>query len=318
MLISLGLYLAGLLMLVRRFFAGDRIRQSLLCCFGLWLWPFLGRTLLNGQLSSVGFFAIALAICLEDAGWPFLSGLALSSCIYKPTLLLLILPMILVTRRFKSLAGVAVGAATIVALTTLIEGTGVWPAYIQMSVDFSHLKDIIAPNYVDVFASSRDVRQAWPLLSWGIFAGSAIVGSFLIRVWCLGAYAAHAIPANLIWGFTITWTLVLNIYVPIYDTILVVISIIITAEALSKDSRLTFSATCAAILISSYVTVQIAAATGVQILSVLLAVLGVLQMRLCVRSLNSRRPLIEGGNESLLGLRKNMASVATAAEEGYY
>jgi len=37
-------------------------------------------------------------------------------------------------------------------------------------------------------------------------------------------------PAQiLVWAATLTWTLVLNLYVPIYDSVLVVLSVIATA-----------------------------------------------------------------------------------------
>src|SRR5579863_192628 len=60
--ITLALYLAGLSLLIFRFFPGDRLKQSSLFCFALCFWPFMGRTLLNGQIAAVGFFAMALAL----------------------------------------------------------------------------------------------------------------------------------------------------------------------------------------------------------------------------------------------------------------
>src|SRR5829696_8801227 len=55
--------------------------------------PFHFNTLLNGQLSAIGFFFVVLAIVLERRGKLFLSGLALAGLLYKLPLLLLILPM---------------------------------------------------------------------------------------------------------------------------------------------------------------------------------------------------------------------------------
>src|SRR6185437_12922520 len=121
MWISLVLYVAGLGMISRRFIRGDPLHQSLIFCFSLGFYPFLVGTLINGQLCAVGFFAMALAIREDERRRLFQSGLALSLCAYKPTLLVLILPMLLVTKRFKTLLGFGVGVLGVVVSATAIE-----------------------------------------------------------------------------------------------------------------------------------------------------------------------------------------------------
>jgi len=94
-------------------------------------------------------------------------------------------------------------------------------------------------------------------------------------------------------GTTLTWTLILNLYVPQYDTILVITSIIITARALKKFNSRVFVAIIVGLVISSYVTQVLAEATGVQALSILLIALGAMQMRLCFSNISNGARLIE-------------------------
>src|SRR5258708_951881 len=86
--ISFLLYVAGLAFVAGRFFPDDPLRRSLIFCFALSFCP-LFWTLTGGQISTIGFFALALAFREEDRQRPIMSGLALSLCMYKPTLLVL-------------------------------------------------------------------------------------------------------------------------------------------------------------------------------------------------------------------------------------
>src|SRR5205085_3363606 len=133
------LYLAGLAIFSARFFPRDHLKQSLIFCFALSFYPFVMSTLFNGHLSAIGFLALALAFREEDSGRPFLSGLALSACLYKPTLLVLLLPMLLVTRRYKTLLGFTAGVLALATFTTALEGTRVWSGYIDLALYFRHV-----------------------------------------------------------------------------------------------------------------------------------------------------------------------------------
>ncbi len=103
--ISLALYTVGIAATANEVFPADRLKTSLIFCFALAFYPFSFDTLMNGQLAAVAVCAVGLAISQERHSRPFCSGLALSMLAYKPTLLLLIIPMLLLTRRFKSLFG---------------------------------------------------------------------------------------------------------------------------------------------------------------------------------------------------------------------
>ena len=286
--ITLALYLAGLFIATASAFSLDPLRRSLIICFALASPSFIIGTLISGQLSAVGFFALALAFREEKQGHPLLSGLALSICLYKPTLLVLFVPMLFVTRRFKALLGFATGAVALFIFTTALAGPRVWSGYLDMltsfgrasvGVDTHSFRPLI--KYVDfvAFSSLFPGGRSWPgLMIVALFAFWAALSVF--RVWRKSAGIAE--PARtLMWAATITWSLVLNVYVPLYDSILVVLSIVSTIGVLKafpgEPFRRRLNILWLLIFASSFISVHVAEATGVQIMTVLIAALGMLQ-----------------------------------------
>jgi hypothetical protein len=67
--------------------------------------PFLMECLLGGQLSAFGCFWIAAALTCQHEKRPLATGLALGFLCYKPTLLVLLLPLLLFARHWRTLAG---------------------------------------------------------------------------------------------------------------------------------------------------------------------------------------------------------------------
>jgi hypothetical protein len=305
MLTSMVSYLAGIALLVRKAFPDDKLRQSLFCCFSLLYWPFVARTLLNGQLSAIGFLAIAGAICLEDSDHPYLSGGVLAICSYKPTLLFLIFPMLLITRRYKSVLGFTVGAGLLTILTTAVAGTGIWPAYFRMSAEYARMRDIVLPEYVDLRAFSTAISGGKPAVVWALLSLGCVAGAALARIWFFDRSQASSLPSSLLWSTTITWTMILNVYVPLYDTILVVMAIILSAGALRALAPRASSAIMFGILITSYFTRAIAETTGIQVLTIFLVALGVLQIWLCFRLMRAQ-VVAESGDQRTLPVLLNI------------
>ncbi len=287
--ISFLLYLAGVVLFSSCFFADDPLRRSLIWCLALSFYP-LFWTLTGGQISTIGFFAMALAFQQEERGRPVLSGLALSLCLYKPTLLLLFLPMLLITRRYKTLLGFAGGGAILAVFATAIQGIDVWPGYLKLLLSFGSAAT--QNDSFKVFWYHVDLASFSALLpggrSWiGLAAtlGFAACSTFLlVRGWWNSRSRGKA-GTTLAWAATLTWTLVLNLYVPVYDCMLVVLSIIATAAILKSfpsGSRLRgqFTVLWIAMLACSWVAIPVAHATGFQVFTVLLACLGILQLHI--------------------------------------
>jgi len=291
--ISLALYIAGIAATVKEVFPRERLKISLIFCFALAFYPFVFGTLLNGQLASVAVFSIGLAIFQERHSNPFCSGLALSLLAYKPTLLFLLLPMLLLTRRFKTLFGFMFGTVILMAVATAFTGIQIWPAYAHMLAQFGHsagLRDQSALQlwkYIDFVSLSYAIpggrsRAGVAIL---ICLTSTIASALAVLLWksVTGGKSAQ----YLAWAATLTWTLMVNVYVPIYDSGLVTIAVVLTLGALEdlEWSVATAWITFLSLLIFavSWKTEALAKSHGIQLLSIFLAALGLGQLFILYR-----------------------------------
>lgn len=239
LLLSAGLYLAGVLLMLRPLhvvFAADRTTALLLA---LSFEPFIMECWLGGQLSSFGLFCVALAWYWQQARRPTAAGLALGFCLYKPTLLVLLVPMLVVARRWRMLAGFAITALTLAGISVLALG---W----QGCLDYARL----------LFGFARTTAGGGVLRTWkyvdlnsflhlllGDHGGLSRVLLLALAGPPLGLLAAawwrldRGCDAyrNLVWASTLSWTLVANLYVGVYDTLLVVPAALLGAGTLLRD-----------------------------------------------------------------------------------
>jgi hypothetical protein len=288
LLITLALYAAGLRLVINRFLPLDPPRRSLLFFFAFAYCPFLIDTAASGQLTAIGVFALSLVLSEQDKDHQFRSGLALSLCIYKPTLLVLLLPMLLVTRRLKTLLGFAAGAAALCAIPTAIAGFSIWPVFLKCI--FSYGKDASGSNapvvrllvkYIDFSSFSALVHGGRSPVGLVILFSIA-AGAALSLLWFWWKTSRQGGQFNmLLWATTITWTMLLNLYVPIYDSAIIVLSLILTVGVLRQSPAHAYLAPVKVlsllILAGSWFTVLLAGATGVQLLTLLFTALGILQ-----------------------------------------
>ena len=295
--LSFALYLAGLVLFARQCFHDDPHRRSLSFCFALSFCPFYW-TVTGGQISTIGFFALALAFREEHRQRPLLSGLALSLCMYKPTLLILLLPMLLITRRYKTLAGFAGGSAAMAGFITAVQGTGIWRGYIERLLSFGSATTkihsfVVLWYHVDLnsFSALLPGGRSW-LGGSAILGCAALAGIALVRAWW-ASRGASASAGTLVWAVTLTWTLILNLYVPFHDCILIVLSFMATAAVIRNvpDLRLRkqFTLLGLVILASSWISLSFARTTGFQILTVLFVAFGTLQLAVLFKMQNLPR-----------------------------
>ena len=298
--ISLALYLAGLAIVSVQFFPQDPLLRSLIFCLALAYYPFSVETLVNGQLAAIGFLALAAALREDERGHPLWSGLALAACLYKPTLLVLVIPMLVVTRRFKTLLGFALGGMVIAGVTTAVEGLGVWSGYLSALLSFGRSSVGVETHSFLPLHKYVDLTSFSSLLAGGrSWAGMALISGFagwaaltLVRIWWKSRSAGRPFT-NLQWAATLTWTLLLNVYTPIYDSILVVLAIVVTWSVVrtlpDKLWQRWFTLLWLLILAGSWVTTGVAAATKIQLITLLLAAFGMLQFAVW-RRLEAARP----------------------------
>ena len=221
-------FLAALWLLTGTFGPFPRDERALALLAGMSFFPFLGYTWLGGQISVIGLAAIALALAEEDRGRPFRSGLALSLCLYKPTLLVLILPMLVLTRPVRQLAGFIAGASVVGLASLLLAGREANLAFIEKTkwmIDQSMAAGDPPFNefrYIDVNAFFRLLPYGRSAGGYLLLAGiSMIAATALVRVW-LQSRTIDRHKSLLVWAATLAWTPILSIYTPFYDSILVV------------------------------------------------------------------------------------------------
>ncbi len=268
--------------------------------FALAFYPFFWGIVVNGQLTSVAVFSVGVAIYLERRSRLFSSGLALSVLAYKPTLLLLLVPMLLLTRRFRTLAGFISGTAALMLVATAFGGIQIWPAYMHFLSLFGQVAGVNGQRvfqlwiYIDIGSCLQAVvgGRSRVELAIAIPVATTIVTGLAVLLW---KSASGSRPAqSLAWAATLTWTLLLNVYIPMYDSVLVVIAVVLTLGAV-KDlawSTTMHWITFLSILIFavSWVTYPIAMNYGIQLISISLAVLGLAQLYLLYRATGKRLP----------------------------
>jgi hypothetical protein len=294
LLTSLLLYVIGVTTLLQATFPRDKLKKSLVLCLALAFPPFFWFTLVAGQLASVAVFSVGVAIYMERHSRWFWSGLALSLLSYKPTLLVLILPMLFLTRRLKELVGFLTGVIFFVAAATALSGVKIWPAYAGMVTSWVHGAGV-GGNAIYVHSTLVDFNS----LRHELFGDRAVLGQIVmglimttIIAWLLPILwrsdRNHLPSKYLAWAVTLTWTLLLNLYVPIYDVVLVSSAIILSLAALfESDLRPAMRWVIAVglcIFTVSFFTKAVAQRYHIQPLTVFLFVMGVIETALLHRT----------------------------------
>jgi hypothetical protein len=285
--ISLTLCLGGSYLLVKEFFPRKDPSRSLAICFVLAFPPYIMNTLANGQIASVAFCSICVAVYLEKRERPSFSGLALSVLTYKPTLLFLLLPMLIVTRRFKTLLGFLGGASLLLLESTLLLGTSIWPTYLRFLVQFKRISGksgtgVSPTQFVDFVSFLHGMPGGRSMAALSVAIAASIVISFcLASVWWR-SFKLGPGAQLLVWAATITWTLLLNLYVPMYDGVLAAIALILTICVLQelgwKDEANWATFMAVVIFAFTWITEPIARRYGIQPLTVLLIFFGITQL----------------------------------------
>jgi hypothetical protein len=292
--LTLILYLGGITCAIRDAFPAERLKVSLFLCFSLAFYPFIVSTWINGQLSAVAVASVGLALFLERRSSPFCSGLALSVLAYKPTLLLLIVPMLLLTRKLRALAGLTLGGISLILLATAFAGTQIWPDYAHFLSSFGQAAGLGSHSYLQLW-KYVDFHSFTLALPGGSSRPATIILSGLIAIIAIWLVAllwrsakADRPAQDLAWAATLTWSLLLNVYVPIYDTVLVVLAILLTLTALRdlESSAVTRWTVLLALTIFgiSWIAIPSAKVHGIQWLTPLLTILGLVQLQLLRRA----------------------------------
>lgn len=163
--------------------------------------------------------------------------MAFSLCLYKPTLAVLIGPMLLVSGRVRHLAGFAVGTALQLLLWLAIGGVASFFTFAE-EIRWTLARTTAAGQSFFNPYRYADLNAFFRLLPYGQSAAGRVVLAIvvvavavsLVTTWWR-ARRADRPQQQLVWAATLTWTLILNVYVPFYDTVLVVPAAILAVAA---------------------------------------------------------------------------------------
>ena len=249
---SVGLFLASVAFTVQNtptLVGRDRLTALLLC---LSFQPLVLECWLGGQTSVVGLFWLTVALWCERSGRPLASGLALSACLYKPTLLVLLVPMLAIAGRWRILLGFVWGGTALLGLSLSAVGWQTCRDYGLLLTQFTKVASggsTVLPSwkYVDLVSFVRLLEGQLSVLGWTAVLAIAVAAlSQQAVAWRRFGASTKRMESStsrsqcevlLVWSGTITWTLVLNLYVGIYDTILVLPGLLLTADILRSAAH---------------------------------------------------------------------------------
>lgn len=236
LIFSLALYAAGVVLLLRA--AGLSAEQGktgfLLAISSM---PFLMESWIGGQISVLGFFAIALFVFCRAKDRRFLAGLALALALFKPTLVAIPVLMLFSGRRWRMLGGVIGGAAALAMASIATVGIKGCVAWLDTLKFYGHLATGSAAalrrtKYVDLGSFLRLAFGSAATLAEVLAALGALAALVILAVawWRSSSWSAGS--RDLLWAATLAGALVTNVYTPIYDTILVVPAVALAAGAI--------------------------------------------------------------------------------------
>jgi arabinofuranan 3-O-arabinosyltransferase len=241
--ISLGLYLVGLVVTLRMLHLSRADRLTALLA-ALSFEPFIMECWQGGQLSALGFCCFAVAVFLDTSSRRrFMSGMVLGLCFYKPTLLVAALPALAIARRWQTLLGLATTGAILALLSFAAVGTDGCMAFVDKLLGFSRTATennalvLKEGKYVDLNAFTR------------LLLGAGLEQKLLLAVLALPAFAMLLFRARelaqddvrqrrLFWAIVLLATPVLNIYVGLYDTVLVSLGALLLIDFSCESNKL--------------------------------------------------------------------------------
>ena len=231
LIFSACLYLAGLYILLRgRWDATGRRTAALLA---LSTPMFTLETWIGGQVSVFGFFLFAVCSRYFEEKRYFLAGLALGLTAYKPSLLVIPAAMLLAGFCWRALAGIAISASAVVAACFAAAGVDGMRLWIETLAVFRYMATeeqsiLRRAKYVDV--------NSFLVVLFGLngvtkaIATVLVLAALLVLAW---TWFRSRSVSPMLWSATIAATLILNVYVPVYDTPVLIPALVLVATALA-------------------------------------------------------------------------------------
>ena len=236
---SLALYATGLWLLFGGWAHASYRRTAFLLSLSAPMYTL--ETWMGGQLSVVTFFAVALFVYCFEKRWLVLAGVALGLATYKPSLIAIPAAMMILGACWRMFAGLCGGSALLLLgslATAGVNGFRLWMIQMKVFAGIATTNETIIrrTKYVDLnsFFSILLGGSFWERAIATLTAAAAFL--FMGWTWWRARRQPHDIQRYL-WGATLTWTLMINIYAPVYDTILLIPAGALIARSLYGRSK---------------------------------------------------------------------------------
>jgi alpha-1,2-mannosyltransferase len=293
MLVSVIMYIFGFKLFWKTLDSMPQKTSNVALLLALSFEPFLYETMFGGNSSAVGFFAIALSFYFGQLKKDLISGLLLGICLYKPTFLIVILPMIVISRSLKILLGFSISSVILLLLSALTVGFETCIKYMQFLLGLSTTilrGEVIFRTwkYVDIFSFGQLLLgTASPIVLILIVTASLIPFIFLIKLWWK-LNSLNKSSQELLKASAITLTIIINLHFAIYDSVILVLSILLTVNVLYRTStgqnsaELTpgFKALLFSIYILPWISQHMARTSGFQLFTLAIVIMGIYQISL--------------------------------------
>ena len=221
---SLTVYATALWLLLRSLVRQSYRRTAFLLALSAPMYTL--ETWIGGQLSVIGFLAIVLFLICFEKRWLLVAGLALGLATYKPSLVAIPAAVMILGGCWRMLAGLSISSLLMILGSIATAGAnGLWLWIMRLRVFSLYATSDVAilrrTKYVDL-NSFFTVLLGASSIERGI-ATIATSAAFLILAWnwWRARHQTHDVQRYL-WAATLTWTMMINIYVPVYDTIVLV------------------------------------------------------------------------------------------------
>ena len=225
--------------------------------------PFAFECLHGGQVSTFAFMCVCLAILFDRRGRAVLCGVCLGLLAYKPPLLAILLPTMVLGRRWRRLGG-CVGMILVgVIASVVLVGEGALREFFRMAGTYGNA------------VAGNDGFRTWKYVDLSAFLRMLhLPGDVAFVVPMLGILtAAIFLSRRFDWGTALAATLVLNLYAAVYDSVLIVPAFWLAADALYKregELTLGYRRLATAVFLAPWVSPAFAVTIGFQLYTVVL------------------------------------------------
>jgi hypothetical protein len=195
--------------------------------------------------------------------------------------------MLLITRRYRTIAGFAAGSVLLSLVSLMTAGWDGCMRFVRMLLFFAGVSTgervlLRSSKYIDVNSFFRMLFGELTLLKW-----ICTLAVFLcILPWIIGFWRKQGSLGDRVWVVTLTWTLILNLYIGIYDATLAVPALLVmTNNLMAKpggtgiESFPGYRLLLTSVYVTPWITYPFASVTGIQLFTIALASMGIYQLR---------------------------------------